>query len=443
MAFPVADFYTVAPGQPVNAGRFAPSNQPISMTALVGDSLTDKTFGLTTAPWLGGIAGGVLQPVHNAGVSADTIANVLARIDNNYLNASPGMAGVAAAMGVTKLGYIMLRIGTNDARASSNYAAISANFGTLMTKLAGYADRVLIMSVPPISAPVSGFAAQNANTISINSGYASYAAANPSYCSFIDDAASLRVGGLSNGDGISAYFSEGIHMNGSGIRRMGLAGGDLLTALLPTLGYTYLSPLVTSNADSYSANPSTSTQWTNNPAMLGSGVQTGSWPGAVVTGVEVRSNGSGAGAVSIVAADAGDANQTPWQRVTPSGGQATVWSQASMTTSGRAVSATDPSRMEALVEVRFNALDLTNVRRLTLTARGIAFLGQNVTPNVSLALGPEVITVSKIVTLRTKYLRGAGQIEEGISLYLALEYENTFNGAAMGSFDFRCITLRG
>lgn len=424
-------------------GRGSPAVSPLSIAALVGDSLTDPGYGLTTATWLGGIAGGVLQPVHNAGVATETVANVLSRIDNAYTNASPGLAGLATAMGVSKLGWVVLRIGTNDARAGSGYSAISSNFDSLMTKLAGYADRVLIMAVPPMTAPESSPTTKNANTININSGYAAYAASNPGYCSFIDDAASVRVGGVSSGDGVSTYFSDGVHMNQSGVRKMGTAGGDLLAALLPGLGYSYASPLVTSNSDSYNVNPTGSTQWADNPAMTGSGTQSGSWPGNVVTGVTVSASGSGAGTVSIVAADGGDANQTPWQRVTPTQGQATGWTQASMATHGRSITSGDPSRVEALVEVRFNALDVTNVKRLVLSARGNTTSNQYLLPTFSLGLGPEATTVTKTVTMRSKLPRAAGATESGVTLFLALEYQTTFSGASMGSFDFRCLSLRG
>lgn len=418
-------------------------SSPLPIAALVGDSLTDPSYGLTTAPWLGGIAGGMLQPVHNAGVAAETVANVLSRIDNDYTNASPGLAGLATAMGVSKLGWVVLRIGTNDARAGSGYSAISSNFSALMTKLAGYADRVLIMAVPPMTAPESSPTTKNANIININSGYASYAAANPSYCSFIDDAASVRVGGLSSGDGVSTYFSDGVHMNHSGVRQMGIAGGDLLVTLLTSLGYSYASPLVISNTDSYNTTPGSSVQWADNPAMTGSSTQSGSWPGNVVTGVTVSASGSGAGTVSIVAADVGDANQTPWQRVAPTQGQATGWTQASMTTHGRSITSGDPSRVEALVEVRFNALDVTNVKRLALSARGNTTANKYLLPTFSLGLGPEATTVTKTVTMRSKLPRVLGATESGVTLFLALEYQNTFSGASMGSFDFRCISLRG
>lgn len=431
------------PNTPFGRGSpAAPALCPIPMAALVGDSLTAPGYELTTATWLGGIAGGILQPVHNAGVSAETVANVLSRIDNSYTNVSPGLAGLAAAMGVSKLGWVMLRIGTNDARAGAGYSAISTNFSALMTKLAGYADRVLIMAVPPMTTPESNATAKTASAEDINTGYAAYAAANPSFCSYIDDASVLRVGGSPSGAGISTYFIDGVHTNNAGVRVMGIAGGDALASLLPALGYTYASPLVTSNSDSYQVAPATA-QWSDNPAMTGAATQSGSWPGNVVTGVTVSSSGSGSGTVSIVAADGGDANQTPWQRVTPTGGQSTGWTQASISNHGRPITSVDPSRVEALVEVRFNALDVTNVRRMTFSARGNTTNNQYLLPRFWLGLGPEAATVTKTVTMRSKLPRVSGATESGITLFISLEYQTTFSGASMGSFDFRCLSLKG
>jgi hypothetical protein len=57
--------------------------------ALLGDSLTDDSFGLTTFTWMNGIAGGNLKLIANSGVSGDTVANMLTRVDNAW-NARPG-----------------------------------------------------------------------------------------------------------------------------------------------------------------------------------------------------------------------------------------------------------------------------------------------------------------------------------------------------------------
>lgn len=417
--------------------------QPSSLTALVGDSLTANSYELTMATWLGGVAGGVLQPVLNAGVAGETWANVLARIDNSYTNASPGLAGLAASFGQSKIGFVKLLLGTNDARNLSNYSAIASTVTSLMAKLAGYADHTLIISVPPMGSPEANFAAKNACTIDINTGLAAYAAANPLTCSYIEAASAIRVGGVPSGAAIATGMGDGVHYANSNLRKMGIQGGDGFAALLAAKGWTYTSPLVTSNSDSYNANPGSSTQWADNPAMLGSNVS-GGFTGQVVNGMTVGSSGAGAGTCSIIAAAGGDPNQTPWQRITPTQGQNTGWTQVSMSTHGRAITSVDPSIMEALVQVRFNALDVTSVKRLTFAARGNTSNNQYLLPQFWLGLGPEAATVTKTVTMRSKLPRGSGVSESGISLFLALEYLADFSGANIGSFDVRCgPTLRG
>lgn len=433
--------YTAATGATVGIGRFI---GPVVTTALVGDSLTQNSiYELTTATWMGGIAGGVLKPVHNAGVASETTAQVLSRIDNSYTNGSPGLAGLAASLGLPKLGSVFLRCGTNDARALTNWSGISSNFSTLVTKCLTYADQVIIGSVPPITSPESNPSGKDAAVQDINAGLlATYGGGAVPGVIYIDDGAALRVGGVPSGAGISSHFSDGIHMSQSGVRRMGIAGGDLLVAAYAAKGYSYPLQLVTSNTDTYAVTP-TSNQWSNNPATTGSGTLSGgSWSGQVATGFSVDTF-FGAGTASIVAADGGDANQTPWQRVTPTGGQGGGWTELRMATSGRSITSGDPSRCEAMVEVRFNALDLSNAKRLTLFARGNTTNNQYLLPQFWLGLGPEAVTLTKTVVMRSALPRESGATESGINLALALEWQNTFTGASIGSFDVRCFSLRG
>lgn len=407
---------------------------PSSTAAFVGDSLTDENYGLTTATWLGGIAGGVLQPVKNAGVASEEVAGTLARIDHSYT--SNGLAGLAAAVGVAKLGWVVLRIGTNDARASRNYSGIATNFAALMTKLVGYAERVIICSVPPLVGDTGGLVAD------INAGYEAYAAAHPTTCIYIDDGSVLRVGGTPTGDAIAGYFTDGVHMSHAGVRRMGIAGGVAFSAALASLGIYYQSPLVTSNTDTYAVTPA-SAQWSSNPAMTGTVVRTGSFPGNSVAGYTVGPTGSGAGTISIVAADVGDPNQTPWQRITPTEGAAAGATGVYISNAGRSITSGDPTRCESIVQVRFNALDVTNVKRLTASCRGNTSANQYALPDFHLSLGSESTTVSETVTMRSNLPRTGGVTESGWTLFLSLEYTTTFSGASMGSFDVRCQSMRG
>ena len=428
--------YAAASGATVYIGMIPPP--PSVYTALVGDSLTDNSiYELTTATWMGGIAGGVFRPVANLGVSGETTSQILSRIDNSYTAGSPGLAGLAAALGQSKLGRVFLRCGTNDARGLSNWSSISTAYASLVAKCLIYADEVVIGSVPPICSPEASFASKDAAAQTINAGLLAAYGSNPAGIIYIDDGAALRVGGVPSGAGVSSYFQDGIHMTYAGCRRMGIVGGDQLVTALAAKGWSYASPLVTSNTDTYAVTPA-SNQWANNPAMAGTNAVTGSWPGNLVNGMSIGATGAGAGTVSIVTDGIGT-----WQRVTPTQGQTTGWTQLSMATTGRSITSGDPSRVEAIVQVRFNALDLTNVKRLTFFARGNTSNNQYLLPQFWLNLGPESTTLTKTVTMRSNLPRQSGVTESGITLALALEYQNTFSGASMGSFDVRCVSLRG
>jgi hypothetical protein len=422
--------YVAASGQAVYGGRFAPNNAPNVAAALVGDSLTqDAIYGLTSATLMGGLVGGVLKPVHNAGVAGETTAQILARINNSYTSGSPGLAGLATALGLPKLGRVYLLCGTNDARALNGWSSISTAYMALVNECLTYADEVLIGSVPPICSPEANASNKDAAVQSINAGLASTYGANP-------------TGGVPSGAGISSYFSDGVHLAPAGVRVKGIAGGTLLAAAMSGKGYTYPLQLVTSNADTYQNNPA-SNQWADNPATTGSSTLSGgAWSGQIATGYSIDTF-FGAGTASIVAAAGGDPNQTPWQRVTPTGGQGGGWTELRMATHGRPITSSDPSRVEAMVEVRFNALNLANAKRLTLFARGNTSNNRYLLPEFWLCLGPEATTLTRTVVMRSALPRQNGVTESGVTLALALEWQNTFSGASIGSFDVRCFSLRG
>lgn len=432
--------YSVPSGSDILGGRFA--FLPSELTALVGDSLTAPSYELTTATIAGGVAGGVLRPVVNIGVQGETVGQILARINNSYLAGSPGLSGVAAALGVPKIGRVYLLAGTNDARALSGWSSISGAYTALVNACLTYADEVVVRTLPPICAPESNAASKDAAVQSINAGLLSTYGANPPGVIYLDGGAALRVGGLPSGAGIASNFVDGIHMVNAGVREMGLAEGDQLKTALQAKGYLYANPLVTNNADTYLSNPA-SAQWVNNPAMLGSTNISGAWSGQVVNGLSVGSQGSGGGTALIEAADALDTNQTPWQTVRPTAGQATGWTQITFATTGRAITSTDPARLEALMEVRFNALNVANIKRLTVIVRGNTTNNQYPLPPFWVGLGPQATTISRRLLLRSNLPRGAGVNESGLTYALAIEFQNTFTGENIGGVSLRCPSLRG
>lgn len=416
MATPVGDSYAVASGGVIAAGRH--HVQPTC--ALVGDSLTDPSYGLTPYYWGNGLNGGKLQLIANCGVSGNTVANVISRIDNSYTNASPGLAGLP------QLGRVIVRIGTNDARNNTAIASLSASYTSLLNTLATYAQRVIILAVPPLAGAYIG---QNPRTVEYNAWLAAFAASNPTVFKFIDDCVNVR-------DGINAqittFFSDGTHMNNPGVYQMGL---DLAAGLASEV-VSYPSPLSTNAADVYPAQP----QWIANHVNAGSGGGKGSnVTGSVVNSVTVSVGGSSSAVCSIISAIGGDANQTPWQRVEMTTGSSGGSVTASFSTSGRTMTPSDPALLEAMIEVRFNSVDMTKLDTMNLYMQ--ANTGEFMVPKIPLHMG-NASGQAKTVTLRHKLGRSGSSTPASVQSLLALTFGSAF-ASSIGSFDFRCCTIRG
>lgn len=447
MATPRGNTYIVASGRGVYAGLpgngaalgqvmsavaalfagGASAPPPDVRTALIGDSLTTHLLGYNWSPffWINGLAAkGAQQLVANAGVSGDTVANMLARVNNAYTNASPGLAGLSP------LGLVYVRAGTNDARNNTAIASLSSGYTSLLNAIKAYCQRVIILSVPPIGPTEGNFAQANARTIEYNAWLAAFAAANPSGFTFVDDSVNLR-----NPDGSqkTGYFNaDGIHNDGRATWQQGVDGAAALQSLFNSYGYP--SPLSADPADVYPAQP----QWIPNHVMAGAG--------PVATGWSIGGYGSGfAMTNSIVAADVGDPNPTPWQRVSPTQVGYTGAGEALLITSpmsGRSVSASDPTALDIMVEIRFNAFDTRPFKwsRIMVFSTGSS---QPITFDLDLKMGGEASITHGSVVVRHKMPR-ATFFTEGAGVSLRWEWATRFAyTGSMGSFDFRCFTVRG
>lgn len=424
MATAVADSYTAESGATLYAGRLAPP--PSARTLLVGDSLTSLSYGpLHPYPWTVGLNGGVLQPVANIAVAGNTVADILARIDNLYTDSSPGAAGLGT------LGWFFLRAGTNDTRGGTSInSTIQTAYTNLITKLLTYCARGVVFAVPPISSPESG-----AGVGSFNAWLSTYCSGN-SKLFFCDDCATVNNG---SGAWASGYVpGDGIHTTNAGSYRMGIDGAAALTSHLASFGLS--SPLSTDAADVYPAQP----QWVPNPLMSGTGGTCSlSGGGSVATSwVVVPSGSSIDGTAAKVAADVGDPNQTPWQRITPSqiadngtdGGIA-----AGGTLSGRSITSSDPDPLELVLEMRFNAFASQRFRYLRAVVSGVS--NEELTPPIYLRMGQGPTTGT--VVLRSAIRRSGTKVSHAsASLGILLCSSESFTGS-MGSVDFRCVTVRG
>ena len=189
------------------------STRPRAEAALIGDSLTDKRVDLNRNLhpffWLNGLAAkGGLKLVANSGVNGDTVAQMLARVNNSHTAGSPGLAGLPS------LGHVFLRGFANNARAGDSWATIQADVLALLAAIRSYADHVVILSASPIGTPDAGFAASNALQTAYNVQLAAIAAANPLDYTYVDDNVRTRDGG---GVAVANCFTDGVHTSGRGI----------------------------------------------------------------------------------------------------------------------------------------------------------------------------------------------------------------------------------
>ena len=205
--------------------------------------------------------------------------------------------------------------------------------------------------------------------------------------------------------------------------------------------YSYTSPVSSDAANVYPAQP----QWNDNHVMAGTGGTPGSgFTGTIATGYGIGGYGSGfAGTCSIVAADVGDPNQTPWQRVTPTQVGYTGAGEALLITkalTGRTVTTTDPAYLDTIVEVRFNAFNTTYFKWSRIMIMGNTS-SQPIMPDLDLKMGNETITHSSVVA-RIAMPRILANSETGLSIRWEWATRAAFTGS-MGSFDFRCLTVTG
>lgn len=424
MATAVADSYTAASGEAIYAGLVAPP--PSVRALLVGDSLTSLSYGPRHPyTWTLGLNGGVLKPVANIAIAGNTVADVLARIDNDYTNATPGAAGLGT------LGWFLLRVGTNDTRGGTSInSTIQTAYDDLITALLGYCSRGIVFAVPPISSPESG-----AGVGSFNAWLSSYCAGN-SRLFFCDDCTTVNNG---SGAWASGYVpGDGIHTTDAGSYRMGVDGAAALESHLAS--FAYASPLSTDAADVYPAQP----QWIANHVMAGTGGSNSlSGGGSVANSWSVGPGGGSIdGTCAKVAADGGDTNQTPWQRISPTqiadnGTDGGIGASIALT--GRTITDSDPDSLDVILEVRMNALATQRFRYLRVFAYGNS--NEELSPPMFLRLGAGPTTETAV--MRCAIRRSATRVAHASAqLNILLCSSESFTGS-MGSVDFRCATVRG
>lgn len=404
MASPVGDSYQVPPGGVIAAGR----NHIRKETAIIGDSLTAPAPNRNTSPLYiaNGLNGGPLVLVANSGVPGDRVADVLARIDNSFYAASPGLAGLPP------MGRVFIRLGTNDARNNVSASSLNASLTTLMSKLDGYAQKVYLLAVPPLGGANASY---NPLATGFNDWYAAYASANPSKFRFIDDCVNIRDW---SGNYLSQYYeSDGIHYNDAGTYQIGLTLAEQMAAELSSYG----NPLLAASPDP---------QWHPNQSNSGSG--------STVTGLTIT-NYAAAANYAIVSADGGDPVTVPWQRITPTSGGAGSWLKATFTGANRAMSSSDPMTLDSMIQIRLTAVDSNKIG--SLMSRVIADTGDNLSLDAPLRIGLES-SVSQTFVIRHKLRRVGSNTPGAMNIQLYIPMIASI-GVGAGSIDFRCWNTRG
>lgn len=399
MASPVNDTYACASGGTIHAGFYAGLAGSI---VVAGDSLTDYSFDAAGYRWGMPLARSPWPIIYNAGVSGNTIQNLIDRWSADVLAKSPAI--------------VMVRIGTNSTAVAT--ATWKSQYDTLIASLLANNIFGIFHAVPPRAGTTVPRA--------MSDYLAAQCAAHPGKLQFIDDSLALGDGGYNY---LAAYLPDGIHPNGKGTHAQGVGMvSGLTTCLTPN------DPRPTDAADTYYLN-SGSNQWVKNPLMAGAGPDFWS----------VGSGGSGTSATaSKVAADVGDPNQTPWLRTTiNSTGGANHWISISTTLGHPAVAADlTVKRLDVVAEVRLNALAGAAISKFYIECID----GSNrVAPTLSLTL-PSDETLTHTMLLRTSLARGdinavvahsANTIQFTLGLIAAAAM-----GSGVGSIDLRCVSVR-
>lgn len=385
---------------------------------VAGDSITSNAYQSAPYRWSLPLARSPVRLAANVGISGVTLDDFWTTYwASQVLAASPPI--------------VMLRLGTNS---------LALSYATFMSQYQRFTDSLVANGIKGILCAVPPRTGYSSSILAINAGIAALAAANPSMLRFTDDCLDLADGAYVQD---ATCFGDGVHPNQRGQYRAGVRqAADLVNIFAAN------DPRITSASDTYYLTPA-SDQWVKNPFNSGTGGTKGSGiTGTVPDFWSVSNTGAGTTAVaSIVAADAGDANSTPWLRmdITGLGGADHILTVS--TTLGHPALAADLAtvkRLDMICEVRFNALDTTNLNRLTMYClQGSARPG----PELNMGLKNNG-TITKTALLRSSYARDedAAAVVSHAANSISFRFELLIAAAqasAVGSIDFRLASVRG
>lgn len=340
--------------------------------------------------------------IYDAGIGSNTLQDLIDRWDADVIAKNPQM--------------VMLRIGTN----SISDSAFNAKYGVLIDSLLAHDIFGFIHCLPPKGSNGAAIVVHNA-------WLAAQCAAHPTMLKYVDDSVDLGDGSYNF---VQAYFSDDTHMSGKGMHAQGLRMAPLLAEVM-----TLNSPLIVDGTDTYAQNAG-SNQWISNPLMAGAGTPTG-W--------SLGTSGSGTVATgSIVAADAGDTNQSPWFRAaiaSTGGAEHEVNFTTALVHPALAADAT-VKRLDVLAQVRLNGLSGAAINNIYMECRAG---GNRVAPPTYISM-PADETLTHTLVLRTSIARGdkypvEAHAENSIQFTLSTVARAAL-ASGVGSVDIRRVSVR-
>lgn len=390
------DTYACASGGTIRAGLRAGVSGRI---VLEGDSLTDLGFGLGGYLWGMPLAGAPCPIIVNGAVASTDIQAVIDRWPSTVRPYAPAAA--------------MVRTGTNATGLSA--ATWQAQYDALIAL--GVADNIPIIfhAVPPRSGTLVPRA--------MSDYLAAKAAANPGKVYYVEDATDC---GDASYNALVAYLGDGVHPTAKGTHAMGVRMAPILKTI-----FAAADPRIVSASDSYLVNPAVP-QFIRNPLMAGA---PDNWTASAA--------GAGTAAVmSKVAADAGDANATPWLRLTVnSTGGDNHWAAVETTLAHPALLAdrSDYARLDVVAEVRLNGLAGAAIKKLSMECADGAV---RASPTLSLPV-PADETLTHTMILRQSLPRpGAAHAANALKFTFTLTAGAAL-ASGVGSVDLRCVSARG
>jgi len=366
---------------------------------LDGDSITDQSFGVGGYLWGLPLAGSPWPVVSNGAVASTAIQDVIDRWPTTVRSRSPAAA--------------LIRIGTNATGLTQ--ATWQAQYDALVAL--GIADgiKIIFHAVPPRQGTLVPRA--------MSDYLQAKAAANPGKVYYVEDCTDC---GDASYNALLAYLGDGVHPTAKGTHAMGVRMAPLLKAI-----FAAHDPRITSASDSYFVSSSIS-QYVKNPLMSGAPDY---W--------SVSTGGSGTAATAAkVAADAGDANQTPWLRTTiNSTGADNHWIAIDTTLAHPALLAdlSDIKRLDVIAEVRINALAGAGIKKISMECIEGAI---RPSPALSLPVPPDETLTHTMILRQTLPRPAAAHAANTIKFSLTLTAGAAL-ASGVGSLDLRCVSVRG